>query len=101
MEQVVEAVRSNRMSYRGASHVFGVSAGSIPKRLNGTVRIDSRVSPGTVLTPEEENCLEENLKWAARRQLGIDRGDLIRAVAAICSDSRVVPRDRAKDPGQR
>lgn len=52
--QAVETVRSKRMSYRGALHAFGVS---IQKRLSGTVSIDSRVGPGTVLTPEEETFL--------------------------------------------
>lgn len=53
------------------------------------------------MTPEEERCLDDNLKWAARRQLGMGKGDLIQAVVAICNDGRVVPWDRAQGPGQR
>lgn len=82
-EQAVDAVCSNRMSYLSASHGFGVSVGLIQKRLNESVSMDGRVGPSTVLTPEDEHCLENNLKWAARRQLGVGRGNLMQAMVAI------------------
>ena len=98
--EAVEAVRSGRMTFRSAARIFDISVGSLQKRLNGSVGIAARVGPDTVLTTEEENSIEDTLKLAAARHLGLTGDDLKQAVMALWSDNRPVPWDPAVGPGR-
>ena len=54
----------------------------------------------TVLTTEEENSIEDTLKFAAARHLGLTRDDLKQAMVALCSDNQPVPWDPAVGSGR-
>ncbi|CAM9582500.1 unnamed protein product [Sphacelaria rigidula] len=66
--EAVEAVPSGRMTFRAAAKAFGISVSSLQKCVSGSVGIAGRVGPGTVLSTEEENSIEEMLKFSAAHQ---------------------------------
>ncbi|CAM9382892.1 unnamed protein product [Sphacelaria rigidula] len=56
------------MTFCAAAKTFDIPVGSLQKRVSGSVGIAGRVDPGTVLSMEEENSIEDMLKIAAARQ---------------------------------
>ncbi|CAM9724600.1 unnamed protein product, partial [Sphacelaria rigidula] len=80
---------------------FAIFLASLQRRANGIVSIGNRVDPRTVPLTEGENSVEDILKFAAGRQLGLTRDDLEQAIMALCSDNRPVPWDPAVGPGRK
>lgn len=89
------------MSHREAADTFGVSRGSIRKRLSGEKRKDAAPGRSAALTAEEANTVEDVLIWAANRYLGGGRLELRKVVLVLCNDGRLVPWVRAKGPGRK
>ena len=96
----VTAVREGSMSFRRAAETFGVSVGSIQKRLKGEVSMDSKLGANTNLTREEEAVLVDTLLWAARHGLALGRSELVDALRTLCLDGRPVPWNPETGPGK-
>ena len=52
------------MTFRAAAKTFDVSVGSLRKRISSSVGIAGMIGPPTVLTTDEENSVEDTLKFA-------------------------------------
>ncbi|CAN0450726.1 unnamed protein product, partial [Ectocarpus fasciculatus] len=100
-QQAVDAVRSGQMSVRGAAEAYGLSRNSLHSRVTNKVAIDAKVGPGTVLSKEEEDFVEDVLVYASRHFLLLGRRELKDAVRKIRLDGRKVPWDPDKGPGDR
>lgn len=98
-KKAVEAVRSGNMSLRVAAEAYGLTRTALHDRVTKKVAIDARVGPGTVLSKEEEDSIEDVLIYASRHFLLLGRKQLKDAVRNICSDGRKVPWDPDKGPG--
>lgn len=62
------------MCYRSAADTCsGVLVGFIQERFNKEVSLAGRGGPSTVLTTQEESWLEDELKWASARHVGVGR----------------------------
>lgn len=99
-QKAVEAVRTGQMPHRQAAAVYGASTNSIRIFLNGSMGMNSRVGPATILTTEEANVIENVLLWVSRRHLRLWRADLVETVRVICNDSRKVPWNREVGTGR-
>ncbi|CAB1121401.1 unnamed protein product [Ectocarpus sp. CCAP 1310/34] len=98
-QKAVDAVRSGEMSLRVAARTYGLPLASLHDRVKNKVAIDARVGPGTVLSKEEEDFVEDVLIYASRHFLLLGRRELRDAVRNICTDGRKVPWDPDKGPG--
>ena len=52
------------MTFRATAKTFDVSVGSLRKRISSSVGIAGMIGPPTVLTTDEENSVEDTLKFA-------------------------------------
>lgn len=68
-EKAYGAVRRGEMSLRAAGVAFGVEKSALSRRMKGTVAMDARVGPPSVLSKEEEDCLKDILIYASRHFL--------------------------------
>lgn len=98
-QKAVDAVRRGEMSLRVAARTYGLPLASLHDRVKNKVAIDARVGPGTVLSKEEEDFVEDVLIYASRHFLLLGRRELRDAVRNICTDGRKVPWDPDKGPG--
>ena len=96
-KKACDAVRGG-MSVRSAAARFHVGRNAITRRLSGEVTMDGKVGPGTVMTEEEENAVEDILLFAARHFLSVGRVQLREAVRQLCSDGRKTPWEANKGP---
>lgn len=88
------------MSVRKAAKMYDIDRWSLGSRLKGTVAMSGKVGPGTVLTEEEENSLEDVLLYAGSHCLAVSRVHLLETVRRLCSDGRPIPWDPEKGPGK-
>ncbi|CAN0332987.1 unnamed protein product, partial [Ectocarpus sp. 4 AP-2014] len=88
------------MSLRVAAETYGLPLASLHDRVKKKVAIDAKVGPGTVLSKEEEDFVEDVFIYASRHFLLLGRRELKDAVRnIICSDGRKVPWNPDKGPG--
>ena len=57
MESAVKYIENEEGSLRQAARLYDVPIESLRRRVNGTVKIDCRPGPGTILTNDEEALL--------------------------------------------
>lgn len=97
-QKACEAVRGG-MSVRKAAKVYDIDRLSLKRRLDGEVAMDAKVGPGTVMSEEEENSIEDCLLYAGRNCLAVSRLHLLETVRLLCLD-RKTPWDPEKGPGK-
>ncbi|CAN0300943.1 unnamed protein product, partial [Ectocarpus sp. 4 AP-2014] len=68
-QKAVDAVRSVEMSLRVAAETYGLPLASLHDRVKKKVAIDAKVGPGTVLSKEEEDFVQDVLIYASRHLL--------------------------------
>lgn len=51
------------MTFRAAAKTYGVSVGSLRQRISSGVGIAGMIGPPTVLTTDDENSVEDTLKF--------------------------------------
>ena len=78
-KKACDAVRGG-MSVRSAAARLQVGKRAITRHLSGEVAIDSKVGPGTVMTEQKGNAVEDILLFAARHFLSVGRVQLREAV---------------------
>lgn len=98
-QKACDAVRGG-MSIRRAAKVYDIDRLSLSRRLTGEVAMKAKVGPGTVLSEEEENSLEDVLLYAGRHCLAVGRLHLLETVRVLCSDGRPTPWGPGKAPGK-
>lgn len=79
----VNAVREAGMPYREAARNFNVPVETLRRRVIGTVEIDARPGPSTVLAKEEEDLLAKYIIDMADMGFGLSREDIMRIAFVI------------------
>ncbi len=74
METAVSQVQNEGMLLREASRMYNVPLETLRRRVNGSVAIDCRPGPKTVLTKDEETKLAKYLLKMCEMGFGITHG---------------------------
>ena len=73
-----------RMGLREAAQLFNVPVETLQRRVNGTVSVDCRSGPHTVLTSEEESKLEQYVVDMSDMGFGLMKEDVMRTAFCHC-----------------
>jgi hypothetical protein len=84
-KKTCDAVRAGR-SVRSAAARFQVGQSAITHRLSDGVLMDDKIGPGTVMTEQEENAVEDIFLFAARQLLFVGWVQPREAVRQLRSD---------------
>ena len=86
MKEAVAFVQSGS-SLRQAAKLYNVPVETLRRRFNGTVTLDCKPGPSTVLTADEEQCLAHYVIEMADRGFGLVSEDLMRTAFTIAERS--------------
>ena len=88
-ESMKEAVAfvQNGNPLRKAARLYNVPVETLRRRINGTVSLECKPGPSTILTKEEEECLAKYVIEMADRGFGLVSEDLMRAAFTIAERS--------------
>jgi len=75
------------MGLREAARLFNVPVETLRRRVNGTVSVDCRPGPHTVLTSEEESKLVQYVVNMSDMGFGLTKEDVMRTAFAIVAQS--------------
>ena len=73
-----------RMGLREAAQLFNVPVETLQRRVNGTVSVDYRFGPHTVLTSEEESKLKQHVVDMSDMGFGLTKEDVMRTAFCHC-----------------
>ena len=88
METAVSQVQNEGMLLREASRMYNVPLETLRRRVNGSVAIDCRPGPKTVLTEDEETKLAEYLLKMCEMGFGITREGVMGLAYSIVEKSQ-------------
>ena len=77
MEEAVKVVREG-LAYREASRMFNVPLESLRRRVIGTVEMNAKPGPSTVLSVEEEDSLAKYIVDMTDMGFSLSREDVVR-----------------------
>ena len=86
MKEAVAAVQ-NGNTLRKAARLYNVPVETLQMRVCGTVSLECKPGPSTVLTKDEEECLAKCVVEMADHGLGLAHEDLMRAAFTIVERS--------------
>ena len=91
MAAAVDAVKQEGKTLRAASRLYNVPLETLRRRVTGSVELDCKPGPKTVLSKEEEDRLVEYCVEMADRGFGLMREDVMRLAFQIAE--RTKPHD--------
>ena len=87
MKEAVAYVHSGKPLHEAARH-YNVPIETLRRRTNGTVPLQCKPGPSTVLTSEEEKCLVDYVIEMADRGFGLVSEDIMRIAFTIVDKSK-------------
>ena len=88
MAAAVEQVQKQELSLREASRLYNIPLETLRRRVNGTVAIDCRPGPRTVLTEDEETKLADYLLQMSEMGYGLTREGVMGMAYSIVERSK-------------
>ena len=88
MEAAVGSVKDGKTSLREASRLYNVPVETLRRRVTGTVEMDCKPGPATILTTDEEDLLAKYLVDMADMGFGLSREDAMAMAFTIAEKTK-------------